>query len=58
MIVAVEELDLGDVSDMEEPLLVQDMVRESHLEDENDTSSIDSASMRFKIMWSPPVSGV
>jgi hypothetical protein len=49
MVMSVEELDLGDISDMDESFLVRDVVQETTADDENDSSSIDGTSMKFEI---------
>ncbi|KAJ7802891.1 hypothetical protein B0H14DRAFT_3488023 [Mycena olivaceomarginata] len=54
MVMSVEELDLGDISDMDESFLVRDVVQETTADDENDSSSIDGTSMKFEISWEPP----
>ncbi|KAJ7840589.1 hypothetical protein B0H14DRAFT_3457948 [Mycena olivaceomarginata] len=54
MVMSVEELDLGDISDMDESFLVRDVVQETTADDENDSSSIDGTSMKFEISWESP----
>jgi hypothetical protein len=47
----IEEIDPADISDMDEPLAIQDMAYQADSDDEEDSSGFETGSSNSRIIW-------